>query len=571
MDAQALQAGQRRYDPGLLALAALPLLLLALDSDWIFSGPHRDTWIYYGYFENGVSYLREFPELYYGSRPAAILPGWLLHHLLPSVPANVLLHLAVYWSAILSFYLVARDLFGARVALLAGLALGCHPYFLQAAGWNYVDGFGIAYFLMTLLLLTRATASPVSPAWRLHLLGAGAMATALLSTNVFYGIYLPLLGGYFLILNRRRGRIPFLSALSWTGAGAAAMLTLFGAILMAVGGSFFYLTSSLAFLAGTAGEANPFRLPTYRWLTHAVWLVFPSAALFGGALLFLLGPLWRDGVRLWCQVQLGILALVVAYFQVYGDTAVAQHFYYASLLLPVAFLAFAGQLAPLVEELPVRRFSALAAAVAVVQILPLLLPRIRSLSYEDPPFGAPSLLAGLAALASVALARWRTGRALAVVAVFFCLAVSQLLVRQGGGIFWQFENYGGDGRGLYSQMDHAVRAIDAFDPSRELRLWYDDGAEDGIVYDALASAFLLCPRMINLDFPDLPGPRMCDGVDLKPGVQIAVLSADPSAFEKADKALRAIGLSARRLRREEIPGPSHGFAITYLRSEAAAP
>ncbi|HEX6861373.1 MAG TPA: hypothetical protein VF414_01075, partial [Thermoanaerobaculia bacterium] len=352
---------------------------------------------------------------------------------------------------------------------------------------------------------------------------------------------------------------------------AAAMIALFGAILMAMGGSFFYLTSSLAFVAGTAGEANPFRLPTYRWLTHAVWLVFPSAALFGGALLFLFGSLWRDGVRLWCQVQLAILALVVAYFQIYGDTAVAQHFYYASLLLPVAFLAFAGQLAPLVEELPARRFGALAAAVAIVLILPLLLPRIRSLSYEDPPFGAPSLLAGLVALASVTLARWRTGRALAVVGVFVCLAVSQLLVRQGGSIFWQFESYGGDGRGLYSQMDRAMHALDAFDTTRQLRLWYDDGAENGIVYDALASAFLLCPRMVNLDFPDLENPRMCDGVHLVGGMRIAVLSSDPSALEKADTALRHIGLKAHPLGREEIPGPVRNFAITYLYSEPVTP
>lgn len=550
----------KRYDPGLLALAALPLLLLALDSDWIFSGPHRDAWIYYGYFENGAAYVREFPELYYGSRPAAILPGWLFHHLLPSVPANVLLHLAVFWSAVLSFYLVVRDLSGPRVALLAGLALGCHPYFLQAAGWNYVDGFGIAYFLMALLLLTRATASP---SWRPLLLGAGAMATAIVSTNVFYAVYLPILAGQFLLLNRRRARIPLLHAMSWVGAGAAAMLALFGGLLLAAGGDFFYLTSSLEFLMGSIGTANPFRQATYAWIAHAVWLVFPAAVLAGGLLLGL-GPSRKDRVLLWCQIQLAYMAFVVVYFQVFGDTGVLQHFFYSSLVLPTAFLAFAGQLAPLVAELPLRRFGALAAAVAIFQILPLLVPKIGDLS-------APVVLALLAALASVAFARWRTGGARAVVGVFLFLAVSQLLVRQAGGIFWQFESYGGDGRGLYSQMDRAMHALEAFDTTRQLRLWYDDGAEDGIVYDALASAFLLCPRMVNLDFPDLENPRMCDGVHLVGGMRIAVLSSDPSALEKADTALRHIGLKAHALRREEIPGPVRNFAITYLYGEPVTP
>jgi hypothetical protein len=558
MEAKAHDSGLALRDRNLVALALLPLVLLALDSDWIFSGPHRDAWIYYGYFENGVDYLRKFPELYYASRPAVILPGFLLHHLLPSVAANVLLHLAVFWSAVLSFYLVARDLFGARVALLTGLALGCHPYFLQAAGWNYVDGFGIAYFLLALMLLTRATASQ---SWRPLLLAAGAMVTAIVSTNVFYAVYLPLLAGHFLLLNHRRGRIPLLSATLWAGTGAVGLLALFEAAFRAAGSSSFYLSSSVQFLSGSVGTANPFRNPSYSWLPSAVWLVFPAATLLGG--IFLLGR--KERFLLWAQLQLVLLAAMMLYFQIFGDTGVLQNFYYSSLLVPVAFLAFAGQLTPLVEELPLERFGALAAAVALIQILPLLLPQIAALA------AVPALFALLAALAAMAAARWRTGGARAVIAtiaVFLCLAASQLLVRQRGSIFWQFDSFGGDGRGLYSQMDRAVRAIDAFDSSRALRLWYEDGAEGGLVYDALASAFLLCPRMVNLDFPDLENPRMCDGVHLVPGMQIAVLSSDPSAFEKADAALRAIGLSTRRLGREEIPGPARGFAITYLRCEA---
>jgi 4-amino-4-deoxy-L-arabinose transferase-like glycosyltransferase len=570
MDDRTLHDSRQAWDPGFAALALLPLVLLALDSDWIFSGPHRDAWIYYGYFENAVAYLRRFQEQYYSSRPAVFLPGFLLNHLLSPVAANVVLHLAVYWSAVLSFYLVARDLFGRRTALLAGLALGCHPYFLQAAGWNYVDGFGIAYFLAALLLLTRAAGSP---RWRLLLLGAGALGTALVSTNVFYGVvYLPLLAGHFLVLNRRR--IPLTAAVLWTGLGAAALLAGLGALLRAAGGSFFYLGSSLQFLSGTIGTRNPFRDPTYMWLLKAVWLVFPATALLGGAFL-----LWRartdpalrqNRPLLWCQIQLVLVVLVTVYFQVFGDTGVLQHFFYASLLIPCAFLAFAGQLAQMAERLPYERFSALVAAVALLQIVPLFVPIFVALKPRA-AFSTTALLALLAGLVVTAALGWRTGGARAVLAVFFGLAVSQLLVRQEGTIFRQFERHGGDGRGLFSQVGRAVTAIETFDPSENVRLWYEDGEEDGVIYDAVASAFLLCPRMINLDFPSLPAARMCDGLPLGPGVPIAVLSADPAAFAKADAAMRGVGLSARLLGREEIPGPSHGFAITYLRTEAAAP
>ncbi|HET9225386.1 MAG TPA: glycosyltransferase family 39 protein [Thermoanaerobaculia bacterium] len=550
-------------DPGIAAVVLLPLVLLALDSDWIFSGPHRDAWIYYGYFENGVDYLRRFQDHYYASRPAVILPGFVLHHLLPTVTANVLLHLAVYWSALLSFYLVARDLFGRRVALLSGIALGCYPYFLRAAGWNYVDGFGIAYFLVALLLLTRAAGSRH---WRLLLAGAGALATALVSSNLFYGVYLPLLAGFFLVLNRERQRIPLLSAVLWAGIGTLGTFALLGGMVQAAGGRFFYLGTSLRFLADSVGTQNPFRQPGYAWVPKAVWLVVPALALLGGAAaLGRNSSLRRDRPLLWFQVQLLLLVLVTVYFQAFGDTGVLQHFYYASLLIPVAFLALAGQITPLVENLPRERFAALAAGVAVLLIVPLLMP-IAGIEPRDFPLGAPTLLAGLGVVAGVG---WRQGGRRALLTVFVSLALVYVLIRQGGTIFWEFERHGGDGHGLYSQVGRAVGSLDSFDPSHRVRLWYDYQAEDGIVYDAVASVFVLCPNMVNLEFPKLTSPLMCDGAPLAPGVRVAVLSADPAAFEKADAALRKVGFSARLIRREEIPGPSRGFAITYLEPEIA--
>ena len=545
-------------DPGIAAVVLLPLVLLALDSDWIFSGPHRDAWIYYGYFENGVDYLRRFQDHYYASRPAAILPGFVLHHLLPRVPANVVLHLAVYWSALLSFYLVVKDLFGRRVALLSGIALGCYPYFLRAAGWNYVDGFGIAYFLVALLLLTRAAGSKH---WRPLLAGAGALAAALVSTNLFYGVYLPLLAGFFFVLNRERQRIPLVSAVFWAAIGTLGTVALLGGIVQGAGGRFFYLGTSFRFLADSVGTQNPFRSPGYRWVAQAVWLVVPVLALLGGAVALGRNPsLRRDRPLLWLQVQLLLLALVTLYFQVFGDTGVLQHFYYASLLIPVAFLALAGQITPLVERLPREGFAALAVGVAVLLAATLLVP-IAGIEPKDLPLGAPTLLAGAGVVAGVGS---RQGGKRATLTVFVSLAITYLLIRQGGTIFREFERHDEDGHGLFSQVSEAVGSLDAFDPSHRVRLWYNYEAEDGIVYDAVASVFLLCPNMVNLNFPELASPLMCDGAPLAPGVKVAVLSADPRAFEKADEALRKVGFSARLIRREEIPGPSRGFAIIYL-------
>ena len=549
---------------GLAALGALPLLLLAIDSDWIFSGPHRDAWIYYGYFENAVYLLRQFPEQYYSSRLAVILPGFALHHLLPPLLANVALHLALYWAAVLSFYLTVKRMFGARVALLSGFALGCHPYFLREIGWNYVDGFGIAYFLVALMLVTLAAESP---AWRPLLLAAGAMAMAIVSTNLFYAVYLPLLAGHFLVLNRRRTS-PLAAAL-WTGLGAAGLFVLFGSCTLALGKGFLFLGSSLRFAAGSNGAQRVFRDPTYAWLADAVWLAFPALVFLSGAIL--LGRMRRDRLLLWSQVQFLVFALSMLFLQVAAGGAVLQHFYYAALLIPVAFLAFSGQVARLMPELSGRRFTALAAVVALLQIIPLVLPLIRELSPSSKLFPATLLLALAAGIGAVWGSVLRKAGARAVLLVFFSLALSQLLVRQGGSGMWDFAGHGGDGRGLFLQMSGVVTAIDRFDPSHNARIWYGSSEPEGYVYDAIASAYLLCPRMINLGFPSLPDARMCDGVQLGPGVPVAVLSADPAAFEKAEAAIRGIGLSARFLGREEIEGPSPGLAVTFLRTEACSP
>lgn len=564
-------AGERLRDPGLAVLAALPLVLLAIDSDWIFSGPHRDAWIYYGYFENAVYLLRYFPEQYYSSRLAVILPGFALHHLLPPLLANLVLHLALYWAAVLSFYLVVKRMFGFRVALLTGLALGCHPHLLKALGWNYVDGFGIAYFLTALALVTFAAGSP---SWRALLLGAGAMAIAIVSTNLFYGIYLPVLAGQFVVLNRQNEqRIPLLAAALWAGLGALGLFVLFGGFTSALGKDFFYLGSSVSFAAGAAGTPSPFRDATYRWLRDAVWLAFPIVVLLGS--MILVGRAWLDPalrrnlLLRWSQTQFLYLVLLMLLLHAAGRP-IFQHYYYPTLLIPVAFLAFAGQAAQVMEAFPSRQFFRLAAAVALLQIVPLCVPLVRALSPASVIFPATLLLALPAGLGVVWVFARKASGTRAVLLVFACLALSQLLVRQGGGAFWDFEQHDSDGRGLYLQMSHAVTAIGSFDPSQEARLWYNLEEKQGRVYDSIASAFLLCPRMINLGFPDLPDARMCDGVQLGPGVPIAILSTDPAAFDKAAGAIRGIGLSARFLGREELEGPTRGFAITYLKTEAGA-
>ena len=269
-------------DPGLVVLAVLPLVLLTVDSDWIFSGPHRDAWIYYGYFRNAVFYLRQFQEVYYSSRLAVILPGFLLHHLLPPLMANLVLHLALYWAAVLSFYLVVKKTFGVRVALLTGLALGCHPYLLKRSRLE------LCRRLRHRLLPDGAAAG--DPRCRIAVLAPSARGRG--SHGNGHRLDQPLLWG--LSARARRSlrrpqpaagrRVPLLAGALWAGLGAVGLFLLFGCFTWGLGEDFLYLRSSLSFVAGAVGAPNIFRDGTYRWLRDAVWLVFPTVALLGSVI-----------------------------------------------------------------------------------------------------------------------------------------------------------------------------------------------------------------------------------------------------------------------------------------------
>ncbi|HEY6322328.1 MAG TPA: hypothetical protein VJA16_12290, partial [Thermoanaerobaculia bacterium] len=221
-DATAVSAGARwRALPYGVLLAALPLAQAALDRLWLFDGPGRDTWIYYGYFRFARVYLEEAASAYYSSRLSVILPGHLVSRLLPAVPANVVLHLGLYAGAIAAFYASTRIYTGRRGALLASLVLGCQPYFLLAIGSNYVSGFGLTYFLLALAAIAAAAGCPGGRAAGVLLAAAGAAAVVLVAANLFYALYLPLLAAHFLVLNRHGARRPLLPAAGWAAAGGA--------------------------------------------------------------------------------------------------------------------------------------------------------------------------------------------------------------------------------------------------------------------------------------------------------------------------------------------------------------
>src|SRR5204863_4567664 len=132
---------------GVLTLAALPLLLLLVNPSWLSSALFLDPYIYFGYYLDLPGHLNAFPDHYVSTRLPALLPGWVVHSLLPTAAANAVLHLGLYYLAVFSLYGALAPVAGRRAALLGAVVLGGSPFFLGAVGCDYVDGHAIADIL----------------------------------------------------------------------------------------------------------------------------------------------------------------------------------------------------------------------------------------------------------------------------------------------------------------------------------------------------------------------------------------------------------------------------------------
>lgn len=522
-------------------------LVCLVNGAWLWGGPYRDGWLYHGYYRHLADYVAKYHDTYYATRLSTIVPGHVLWTLLPAEWANVALRAALWLGSVGSFYALSRRLFGRPVGLASALALGANPILLGAAGWNYVDGFGICYVMAA---QAAVAAAADRPGRRVLLILAGALATALVTANVFYVVLLPLLPASWILVRRDTSAREAGQALGWFALGAALLAAAFGLLNVAMGGPLNYLEASLAFARGAQAKANPFRTEVGRWIRGAVWLI-PLLAVAAGSVGILARSARRRGSvgRRESLAQAVYLVFAAAFVLLQGwkDMGVLQLAYYASLLLPAAFLAFAGQLATLTARPAGGPY--LVPATALATLVPLALARFGVRFSLSPQIAIAAVL-----LVGIALAiRGRAAPFLLVAAMVVASTPRALMPSPR------------EPRRLFAQMEAACREIDRTDPSGRMRLWYDLNGPHGGVFDAIACSFQLCPRIVSANFPrfNFPG-YLCDGVALTGGQRIGLLSVEPGAFETARLALAEFGFGARLVDRRPIPGVVAGFEIVVL-------
>jgi hypothetical protein len=549
------KTGWLRVDPAYLVLALLPWFVLSVTSAWIYNPLGSiDPWIYFGYFLNYPKYAAElFPGLYYGSRLSWILPGYCLNALFDPMQAKYILHVGFYYLAVFSLYGILRKAVGSRSALLAAVLFGTHSYFLHAVGWDYVDGPGIIYNLLALLCIVQ-TAQSHRP--RLWLVASGAAAAAMFYCNAFLAVFLPFLPALYIYqahpgLTWTSVRTALRFAL-WFGLGALLVSLLLGAVNHAVGGGFWFYSSSIQFITGSSkGDQSS---SGWSWATFAYWLAFPLVAALGSISYLLIGILRRTfanrGLNLFFVLQyLACLGFMIAWHMAGGLGL--QWSYYTSYLLPSAFLAIGCMLAPHLERWPALAYWLFLAAVTF--------GFVASLGMHATNTAIRARLAGWVTLSvcvgvGLILNNFLRGRWYVSI-----LILGGLWLCQTG---FQMPFGQEDHRAELARIVETVKLVRQHIGEDAPAFWYNRREQFGREFNAIHSCYLWGWAMISAGFP-----AFTPNHPLPAGTEGVILSSQDDALQQANQALHDIHLEARTLGTGKIDRDGVRFQLIFFRTE----
>lgn len=550
-----------KLDKDLFVILALPLLVLTVNDEWIFNADFIDSWVYFGYFLNLPDHLRTFAGTYYGSRLSWILPGYLAYQLFPPLIANYVLHLGFYYLAVISLYLTLKYTLGHRSALLTAILMGYYPNFWWAVGWDYVDGAGLAYFLLTMLLLTCAVKFSW---WRTALYVGGLSFAALIHSNIFWVVFFPVFGLYYLLANHKYRRNPQHWSLLIFALGFIGLTVLLGAINYIFTQDFLFFWPSVSFSLKSIREPNPWKAPSYAWLRTATWLVFPVFTLMASLAFFLrqrilLSVSLISFDRLFLLTYILIASILLA-FELRGNP-VLQHQYYASYLIPGMFLAIGSLVGARLSHLNEYQFTLLVGSTIFVPLIPfvLLFTLTSILTILDLKDNV-GLLVLVISLFGLSIFLFKpTLNAKWLILVLVCFSVANVMMID--------DRLNPDIKGdnlqpktRYLAILEGFQTVQALDLQNNVHFWYDEMAPLGAIYQSVASTYLWGYRLINTRFPSLDD----NWQRLNPGTKVAILSNDFDTLQKASEALNQYGYEVRLIAEKKIKVENIAYVITFV-------
>jgi len=552
-------------DANLVIIILLPLVVLFLDSNVFFAKPGwLDTWIYHSFFRHLFEFKSFlFPNTYYGSRMSWIVPGYIINRFFHPVAANYLLHLGVYYVGAFSLYYILTKFYNRPTALLGLIAFTCNPYLWGAIGTDYVDGFGVATYLLTFAILARIAAGGGSS--RVGLVLAGATYAALIYTNTIWLLFSPAFLLLYLFLRRLRNISEITRATVhfglWFAAGAGAITAVLGVINYRIDGHFWFYLPSIAYTLENATKPQPWHSTNYAWVGSAHWLIYPAVMLLASVVVLMRRPFTgkRDVPRMTRFFRMHFLfsVLVFVLLELKGLYMLEWSFY-ASYLIPATFL-FAG--AELFEIAGQTKPSVIALFFAVVLFLAWfgLGPAIWATILKT---GLPAVLCVAAGAILLRAAMPGNGAALAACLIGFGLL--NVYGRGSNGLYSEQAD-GPNHRGnAFVRMTESVEAIDQARHGGPVVFWFNSADPHSDEFDSINSFFLWGYTWIGRAFPAID-PVANERVTT--GKMVAVLSTDeqgPQLLEKANRSLKPRGLAATWVTRREINYGGVRYGVTCL-------
>ena len=549
-----------------ISLWIFPWLLLAVDRTWFFSPLLQDAYIYFGYYYHLPSHLLVFHDQYYSTRLPLILPGWIAHSLFPTLIANAFLRLLLFYTSIFGLHGILKRVYGPTTALLITLLIAGNPFFLEAMGNDYIDGFGITYTLAAMYCLHRASGS----SQRAALVDVGGRRVV---SSHLHEIVLRLFRAGYCGL---RSALDLLSAarasiqLWWCGAGSLGLTVALMSINATLGGSPFFFLASVQAGVGLASEGFPHT--GWIWIIDAAWLILPGSVVAGG-LLSLAGSR-NEPCRLPRMESVwGLLAVYLASLLLLerGNLGFIRYWYYADLLIPFAAIALASLSAPALRSIEPSRLPLFAMLLMLMGMLSRLLPSqwAGMDEWNLLRFLAP-MWVGAVAIFGIGLLHGRS------VGIACCLMGVSLASAAGKPAFryecvWPMVPatiY--DGVRAYEPIKaDAMRAIAAahrfirsHDPNSAMWFWYDVTEPAGLIAHQVILSY--GSRRVLEHFPQIH-PELRVMREAGTGeAQFGIFSQDPHTVQRAMALITAQGGTCQLVDDQWIHSGPIGFSIYIL-------
>lgn len=556
-----------KIDWNLAFLFTLPIFLMIANSGWIFSYVVRgyiDPWIYFGGFLDLKDHLNIFGGTYYLTRLPWLLPGFLIYHFFSPTVAVYLLHGLFFSVAVGALYLVLKCTVGYRAGLMAAILMGCHYFFLEAVGGDYIDGAGLTYLLLTLLMLVKGAKNSV---FHTQLLFAGVFYGCMIYTQLFLISYTPLLFIYYFFTNRQNEQHSILESLKWIICGFLGVTLLLCSINYFLNGTFFFFYpivrwTAIFVLSGT----NPWWASILKWGVKAQWLLLPLIVFIGSVLILIFRRKFLD-VRFYnwlvlAQICFVLNVLMYLVFELIVKQPVLQLSYYSSYMMPALFLALGMQIALVIEKLSPYRFYVIISLIVAFSLVSYAFHFNDKQLLENRPYLILfSLLLGLVGyvfLVILSLSRFFKFFGMALLLCVMCVINASCIHK-----WMQDEFNAAFQKNAWLTVVDSEKAVKSMDPQRVSRFWYNGYIPYGTIYRSVSSIYLWGYRLFNEDFPGLTTPGLTYKLALND--KVFILSDGQNELEEASKSLAQIGFKPELLGERIIQRGEVNYKITHFK------